>query len=130
MPRARRPVVPFRPPLRNVRPPPANVSTNFSLAPTVLPRALIPTRAPPKLPPRALSGHPLGTILTIPTVGPLPTAPSTVINFNRTGFPARTIGRAPAFAPGVPRVGGPIVAGVPGGRAHRGGRGAFPIRRR
>ncbi len=106
MPRRRRPVIPYGP-QRNSPPIPANPSVRSPIAPTILTTTIVPVARPQKLPPRPLSGHPAGTILTIPTYGPLPPVPGPVPNAlatlavirNPTGAP-----RGPAvFAPPMAR---------------------------
>jgi hypothetical protein len=79
MPRRRHPVIPYRP-QRNSPPIPYNPSVRGPIAPTILTTTIVPVPRPQKLPPRPLSGHPAGTILTIPTYGPLPPVPGPIPN--------------------------------------------------
>jgi hypothetical protein len=118
MPFRRRPVRPLRPPA------PVNHSPASPLAPTVLPTSFIPVTGPPKLPPRPFRGdHPLGTLLTVPTVGPLPPLSETIV-------PAVVPPpRRPALAvpPRRPNVGAPFIPGMPLARAPPG---RVPVLRR
>jgi hypothetical protein len=98
-------------PQRNL--PPANPSGLVPIAPTILPSTFVTAQPPPKLPLRPLRGHPLGTVLTIPTYGPLPPVPTvrpTIIipppvAPRRPGPPV--IARPSPFILGMPPAGGP-----------------------
>lgn len=124
MPMRRRPVGPHRPRGNPPMPPPfARPSPHPPIPPTVLTVSFAPVPPPTKLPPRPIGNHPGGTILTIPTVGPLPSLPQA----NPTIFP-------PPIAPPVRGGRRPLVSpvmntGFPIGRPPRGIPGQIPIRR-